>query len=53
MTTLPLWTWVAGVVALGLAIAYGTWRSSRRTRQEKVISDAATEERYKQENRSS
>jgi hypothetical protein len=53
MTTLPLWAWIAGVVVLGLAIAYGTWRSGRRTHQEEVISDAATEERYKQENHSS
>jgi cytochrome c-type biogenesis protein CcmH/NrfF len=52
MDTLPLWIWFAGALVLGLFIAYGILRSSRRTRQERVISNEATKELYKQEDRS-
>jgi ABC-type Co2+ transport system permease subunit len=52
MTTLPLWTWVAGVVLLGLIIAYGIVRTGRRSRQEKTTTNAATKDLYKQEDRS-
>ena len=51
MTTLPLWTWVAGVVLLGLIIAYGIVKTGKRSRQEKVATNAATKDLYKQEDR--
>jgi cytochrome c-type biogenesis protein CcmH/NrfF len=31
MTTLPLWLWVAGVVVLGITLAYGLLRNRTRT----------------------
>jgi hypothetical protein len=52
MTTLPLWTWVAGVVLLGLIIAYGIMKTGQRSRQEKTKTNAATKDLYKQEDRS-
>ena len=53
MTTLPLWTWVAGVVVLGIVLAYGISRNRTRSRQEKVITNEATKELYRQENKRS
>jgi len=51
MTTQPLWLWVAGVVVLGIILAYGFLRNRTRTRQEPAISEEATKENYKQEDR--
>ena len=50
MTTLPLWIWFAGVAVLGIAIAYGISRNGTRTRKERIITNEATKELYKQEN---
>ena len=52
MTTLPLWLWVAGVVVLGITLAYGLLRNRTRTRQERAISESH-KENYSQEERSS
>jgi cytochrome c-type biogenesis protein CcmH/NrfF len=52
MTTVPLWIWVAGVVVLGIVLAYGSLRTRARTRQERAISEEGTKENYKQEERS-
>jgi cytochrome c-type biogenesis protein CcmH/NrfF len=52
MSTLPLWTWVIGTVILGAIIAYGILRNRTRTRQDRIISNEATKELYRQENRS-
>jgi hypothetical protein len=48
-----LWTWVAGVVVLALVIAYGIRKAGRRSRQQRAVSDSATNELYKQEDRAS
>jgi cytochrome c-type biogenesis protein CcmH/NrfF len=53
MSTLPLWTWVVGVFVLGAAITYGIFRNRTRSRRERIISNEATKELYRQENRSS
>jgi hypothetical protein len=53
MTTLPLWIWFAGAFVLGIVIAYGIVRTRGRTRQERRITNEATKELYRQENRSS
>jgi cytochrome c-type biogenesis protein CcmH/NrfF len=52
MSTLPLWTWVIGTVILGAVIAYGILRNRTRTRQDRIVSNEATKELYRQENRS-
>jgi cytochrome c-type biogenesis protein CcmH/NrfF len=52
MTTLPLWTWVIGTVVLGAVLLYGILRNRRRSREERIISNEATKELYRQENRS-
>ena len=52
MTMLPLWTWITGALVLGIFIAYGIFRNSRRTRRERIISNEATKKLYGQENRS-
>jgi hypothetical protein len=52
MATFPLWTWVAGVVLLGLIIAYGILKTGQRSRQEKIATNAATKDLYKREDRS-
>jgi cytochrome c-type biogenesis protein CcmH/NrfF len=53
MSTLPLWIWVAGVVVLGIVITYGLLRNRTRTRAERITTNEATKDLYKQENRSS
>ena len=52
MTTLPLWTWVIGAIILGAVLLYGILRNRTRTRQERIISNEATKELYRQENQS-
>jgi len=49
MTTLPLWTWVIGAIILGAVLLYGILRNRTRTRQERIISNEATKELYRQE----
>jgi hypothetical protein len=51
VTTLPLWIWCGGVVVLGVFLAYGIFRSRDRTRREKMVSEEATKELYKREDR--
>ena len=53
MTTLPLWIWFAGAGVLGIVMAYGILRNRTRTREERIVTNEATKELYKQENRSS
>jgi hypothetical protein len=53
MATLPLWTWFLGAFALGAVIAYGILKNRTRTRHERIVSNEATKELYRQENRSS
>ena len=53
MATLHVWIWMAGVLLLGLALAYGISRNRTRTSRDRAITEAATEERYRQEDRSS
>jgi hypothetical protein len=52
MDQLPLWGWVAGVVVLGLVIAFGIIRSGQRTRREKALTEGATKDLYRREDRS-
>jgi len=52
MDHLPLWVWVVGVVVLGLVIAYGIVRSGQRTRREKALTESATKDLYRREDRS-
>jgi hypothetical protein len=40
---------VGGTIVLGLVIAWGAWRTGRRTPAEKAIRDAGTREVYKRE----
>ncbi len=51
MTTQHLWIWIAGVVLLGLALAYGIFRNRTRTPRERAVTEAATKERNRQEQR--
>jgi ABC-type Co2+ transport system permease subunit len=53
MTRLPLWIWVAGVVVLGITLAYGILRTRKRTGRERAITEEVTKENYRQEDRSS
>jgi hypothetical protein len=48
MTTLPLWLWVAGVVVLGITLAYGLLRNRTRTSRERAITEEATKENCRQ-----
>jgi cytochrome c-type biogenesis protein CcmH/NrfF len=52
MTTEYVWIWIAGVLLLGLALAYGIFRNRTRTSRERAVTEAATKERYRQEDRS-
>jgi hypothetical protein len=52
MTTLPLWIVAAGVVALGVTLAYGILQNRKRTGRERAITEEATKENYRQEERS-
>jgi cytochrome c-type biogenesis protein CcmH/NrfF len=53
METLPLWTWFLGAFLLGLVLVYGIMRNRRRTRGERILTNEATRERYREENRRS
>ena len=53
MTTQHVWIWIAGVLLLGLALAYGIFRNRTRSSRERAVTEAATKERYRQEDRSS
>lgn len=53
METLHVWIWFAGALLLGLALAYGISRNRTRTPRERAITEAATKERYRQEDRAS
>ena len=53
MTTAPLWIWAAGVAVLGATLAYGIFQNRKRTGRERAITEEATKENYRQEDRSS
>jgi cytochrome c-type biogenesis protein CcmH/NrfF len=53
MMTLPLWIWFAGAAVLAILLAYGILRNRTRTPQERAVSNEATKELYRQEDRSS
>ena len=53
MDTLPLWTWLLGALLLGLALAWGIMRNRRRTRGDRILTDEATKQNYRDENRRS
>ncbi len=42
---------VIGAILLGAALAYGMWINSRRTRADKMVTEAATRREYKEEDR--
>jgi hypothetical protein len=52
MTTLPIWIWFVGAFVLGTVMVYGIFTTRGRTRQQREITDEATKELYRQENRS-
>jgi hypothetical protein len=47
----PVWVWFAGVVVLGLVMAYAIMRNRKRSRGEKNLTDAATKANYAAEDR--
>ena len=49
----PPYLWFVGAVILGLAIAYGIMRNRRRTNAEKVTTEQATRNLYREEDRKS
>jgi cytochrome c-type biogenesis protein CcmH/NrfF len=51
MTTLPLWTWFIGAFVLGAVLVYGILKNRTRTPRERALTNEATKENYKQENR--
>ena len=53
METLPLWTWFLGAFLLGLVLVYGVVRNRRRTAGERMLSEQATLQNYREENRRS
>jgi len=53
METLPLWTWFLGAFLLGLVLVYGILRNRRRTTGERMLSEQATRQNYREENRRS
>ena len=53
METLPLWTWFLGALLLGLVLVYGIMRNRRRTRGDRILTDAATRANYREEDRRS
>ena len=52
MDTLPLWTWFLGAVLLGIILVYAIMRNRRRSLDERILTNEATKELYRQENRS-
>jgi len=46
----PVWLWFAGVVLLGLVMAYAIMRNRKRSQGEKQLTDAATKANYANEN---
>jgi len=53
MDTLPLWTWFLGALLLGLALIYGIMRNRRRTPGDRILTNEATRQNYRDENRRS
>ena len=53
METLPLWTWFLGAFLLGLVLVYGIMRNRQRTRGDRILTNEATKEVYREENRRS
>jgi hypothetical protein len=51
MSQLPLWVWVGGAIVLGLAIAFGIIRTGQRTAREKAVTESATRDLYRREDR--
>jgi hypothetical protein len=47
----PVWVWFAGVVLLGLVMAYAIMHNRKRSRGEKSLTDAATKANYANEDR--
>jgi hypothetical protein len=48
---LPVWLWFIGAGILGLAIAYGIMRNSKRSAAEKATTEQATKDLYAKEDR--
>jgi hypothetical protein len=48
---LPVWLWFIGAGILGLAIAYGIVRNSKRNAAEKATTERATKDLYAKEDR--
>jgi len=48
---IPVMLWFIGAGILGLVIAYGIFRNRSRTRAEKRLTEKATEELYRNEQR--
>jgi cytochrome c-type biogenesis protein CcmH/NrfF len=53
MDTLPLWTWFLGALLLGFVLVYGIMRNRRRTAGDRMLSEQATRQNYREENRRS
>ena len=53
METLPLWIWFLGAFLLGLVLVYGIMRNRQRTRGDRIQTNEATKEVYREENRRS
>ena len=47
----PVALWFVGVFILGVAIIYGIMRNRRRSRVEKQLTEQATEDNYRREDR--
>ena len=47
----PVWLWVIGVGILGIALAYGIIRNSKRSASEKATTERATKDLYANEDR--
>jgi len=53
MDTLPLWIWFLGAFLLGFILIYGIMRNRTRTRGDRIVTEEATRQRYREENRRS
>uniref|UniRef100_Q07R21 Uncharacterized protein n=1 Tax=Rhodopseudomonas palustris (strain BisA53) TaxID=316055 RepID=Q07R21_RHOP5 len=47
----PEWIWGIAIVVLAIAVAYGLMRNSKRTAGDKRLTEAATKENYRAQNR--